>query len=239
MRNNALFKFPYDEDSDSYRLEGLLTGKVFWMGAHLMDHVMDLFASGYESDRARVLVKWPELVCMFTAPSLSLQMFAVNNCPESLAMFNVIPHSKVQFRALELDGSVLDILQKMDIHITEKHWQLAIETTPGVISNYYNPPVHLQLLAVGKQPHSIRWISNPALAAQILAVKRNPSLISDINKPLEIIQLAAMECDPSIIRYIIDPCEKAQMIAVQHNTALIKHIAKPTDQVRVFVDLQI
>jgi hypothetical protein len=116
-------------------------------------------------------------------------------------------------------------------HVTNPSRELqliAVQQTPGAISNIKNPSKEILLAAVKQDPwYPMQSIKNPDKDVQLAAIKTNPTCIQFIANPDKEVQLAAVNQNYSTIRYIKNPDKDIQIAAIKQNIGALEYIKNP------------
>ena len=182
-----------------------------------------------------------------------IQEIAVSHDPRSIAFIDN-PTEEIQLKAVELEPEVIERIPTATYRVKQTavtKRPSTIELIPDADFNLkklavsLNPYIfrlvktatpqertELALVAVRKDPKSIRLIADPPFAVQMVAVRRDGRAIIDIDKPSEAVQLAAVQQNGDAIEYITNPSEAVQLAAVQRNPWAIRWIRNPTPKVQ-------
>lgn len=134
---------------------------------------------------------------------------------------------------------------------------IAAKTHPSSIKLMLDPPSHVYITALEKNPcvikhipenkqtssmkmyavtqngFSIEHIKNPTPEERMAALKQDGHAHRLLQNPTHEETMQALTTSPDYIEHIEDPNEEMQLIAITHDIKLISKIKKPTEKVKL------
>ncbi len=162
-------------------------------------------------------------------PTEELQIKAVNGNPDVIELISK-PTYKAKQLAVTLMPSTIELIWDADFELKK----MAVSANPYIFSLIKNTNEQerykLAMIAVNKDPESIRNMINPPIAVQIAAVSQNGRAIAGINDPEPAVQMAAVKQNPKSIMWIlakgIVPSEDIQVAAVSADPGMLRMLPR-------------
>jgi len=180
----------------------------------------------------------PRSIRYIDNPAEEIQLKAVEITPEVIEHIPTATY-RVKQTAVTKEPNTIEMIPDADLNLKK----LAVSLNPYIFrlvkTTTPQERTELALVAVRKEPESIRLIADPPFAVQMAAVRRDGRAIIGIDNPGEAVQMAAVKQSPDNINWILKkrivPSEAVQIAAVSADPDLLKmlknHMIKPSARV--------
>lgn len=179
-------------------------------------YAIDYIESKSEEFYFKILSKYPEYWTKITDTPHN-RTRAIGENPSCIVMMSNLSDDFIK-KCVQIDSRILRFVEQKPELV-----EFAINICAGNISYIDNQTTELQIMAIQKDPGSIRHIRRPSLDAMRLCISLKPKLITSIEQTDELCKIA-INANPKLFEHILKPSDSLVQIAIELDGMNLAHV---------------